>query len=331
MSPNPLVDRVAGKLGSLELAGTRVLIAVSGGLDSVALLQAACAMRDDLGLQIVIGHYNHRFRGEAADVDAAWVAALAERLEVEYAVGVAERRAPSVGMIPEESARQERYAFLTQTAVERHCVAILTAHSADDQVETVLHHLFRGTGLAGLRGIPYERMMSDGVRLVRPLLTTSRQELERYLQALGQDYRTDATNMDVGMTRNWLRHVALPLLRERFPNLDVAVQHLSQQAGDVDDLVSDLATQLLATAMLDDSPDGVRLRVFSLANQPRHLVRAVFVQLWDDHNWPRQSMGYDRWNELADLVAAPTGTLMLPGAIEARRRGDLLTLTRQTK
>jgi tRNA(Ile)-lysidine synthase len=331
MPPNPLVDRVAEELRALGLAGGRMLIAVSGGIDSIALLRAACAVRDRLGLQIVVGHYNHRFRGAAAEADAAWVAALADRLQIECTIGVAERDAATSGTIPEESARQERYAFLTRTAIARHCVAILTAHTADDQVETVLHHLFRGTGLAGLCGIPRDRMLSDGMRLVRPLLTTSRQELERSLQALGQDYRTDVTNVDVTMTRNWLRHVALPLLRQRFPNLDAAVQHLSQQADDVDDLVADLAVRLLAAATLDDGPDGVRLRVAALAQKPRHLVRSVFVRLWDDHGWPRQAMGYDRWNELADLVAASTGTLTLPGAIEARRRDDLLVITRRER
>src|SRR5688572_19852995 len=98
MPPNPLVDRVAEELRALGLAGARVLIAVSGGIDSVALLRATCAARERLELDVIVGHYNHRFRGEAADADAAWVAALAERMQVDCVIGVAERTSASNGV-----------------------------------------------------------------------------------------------------------------------------------------------------------------------------------------------------------------------------------------
>jgi len=358
------VDHLTQRLRDFGLAGTKVLIAVSGGIDSVALLRSACATRDDLGLQIVVGHYNHRFRGADADADAEWVAALAVRLQVECAVGAADRMSgplspvfggegrgegasalkgnpphpnplPRSGgegteprAIPEESARHERYAFLTQTAMARQCVAILTAHTADDQVETVLHHVFRGTGLTGLHGIPADRVLSPGLRLIRPLLDVPRTELEVYLQSLGQDHRTDATNANAEMTRNWLRHRALPLLRERFPHLDDAVLRLAVQADEVSGMTAELARRLLAEAIVDNGDDCVRLRVSVLVEQPRALVREVFVRLWDQRGWSRQEMGYERWNELADLVAAASGTRTFPGAIEARRRGDLLVITR---
>ncbi|HUQ69788.1 MAG TPA: tRNA lysidine(34) synthetase TilS, partial [Planctomycetaceae bacterium] len=190
-----VTERVANELRRRGLAGARVLVAVSGGIDSVALLRAACAARDGLGLQMVVGHYNHRFRGDAADADAVWVASLAQRLGLDCEIGVADRVAESsVASVPEESARHERYAFLTQLALDRQCVAVLTAHTADDQVETVLHHVFRGTGLTGLHGIPTDRPLTEGVRLIRPLLDVPRSMLEQYLVDIGQDHRTDATN-----------------------------------------------------------------------------------------------------------------------------------------
>jgi tRNA(Ile)-lysidine synthase len=330
VSPRPVVKTLASRLTALGTTGTRVLVAVSGGIDSVALFRAACEIRAELQLELLVGHYNHRFRGAIADADADWVAKLAERWQIPAIIGVADREpACTDEPLPEESARQERYAFLRQVAVLHGCNAVLTAHTADDQVETVLHHLFRGTGLAGLRGIPAERSLSPGVRLLRPLLDVPRAELEQYLHSLGQDFRTDATNRNVGMTRNWLRHTALPMLRERFPQVDHAVGRLAQQAADIESMTAALADRLLEDACCDNGPDVVRLRAADLANQPRHLVREVFVRLWESRGWPKQSMTYDRWNELAELVTETDQVLMLPGAIEARRRGELLVLTQK--
>lgn len=330
VSQPSVVETLVSRLTVLGMIDTRVLVAVSGGIDSVALFRASCAVCATLRLELIVGHFNHKFRGAAADDDAAWVAALAGRWSVPAVLGNAEQTLPQPGeSIPEDSARQERYRFLTQAAESHGCAAVLTAHTRDDQIETVLHHLFRGTGFAGLRGMPAERPLSPRVRLLRPLLDVSHSDLEAYLKSLGQDYRTDDTNEDRRMTRNWLRHAALPLLRERFPQLDRAVSQLSRQAADVESMTTELAERLLRDARCDDGPDAVRLRVAALAGQPRHLVREVFVRLWEARSWPKPAMTYDRWDELAELVTLTDGAMTLPGAIDVRRRGDLLVLTRR--
>ena len=303
------------------------MIAVSGGVDSVALLRATCAVQQTLEVSLVLGHFNHRFRGNAADADAAWVAALAGELGVPCEIGVAGDNPLGSATVPEEAARNDRYAFLIGRAQYRECAAILTAHTADDQVETVLHHLLRGTGIAGLQGIPPERPLANGLRLVRPLLDVSRAELEHYLIELGQDHRVDATNAQLRNTRNWLRHHTLPLLRGRFPAVDEAILRLAHQADDVRSLTAELADRLLRDALVDDGGDVVRLSVPVLSGQPRHLVRELFVRLWVQRGWSRQQMSYEKWNELAKLVTMIEGATTLPGAIEARRRGDLLVLT----
>jgi tRNA(Ile)-lysidine synthase len=158
------------------------------------------------------------------------------------------------------------------------------------------------------------------------LLGLHRSALEQFLRTWGQDYRTDVSNSNPGMTRNWLRHRALPLLRERFPRMDDALLRLAQQAGEVSAMTDELASRLLAQALVDDGPEAARLNAAVLSGQPRHLVREMFVALWERRGWPRGEMTYDRWNELADLVAAESGTRMFPGAISARRRGGLLTI-----
>src|SRR5205823_11908216 len=120
----------------------------------------------------------------------------------------------------EETARDERYRFLEVTAVAIGCRAIATAHTADDQAETILHHVLRGTGLAGLRGIPRARELASGITLIRPLLDLERSVVLDYLAKIGQDFRDDASNRDEAYTRNRIRHQLLPLLaREYNPHI----------------------------------------------------------------------------------------------------------------
>ncbi|MBM4076608.1 MAG: tRNA lysidine(34) synthetase TilS, partial [Planctomycetes bacterium] len=133
----------------------RVLVAVSGGADSVALLRGMLAVRNDFSLELIVGHFNHKLRGEASDRDARWVSKIAETYSLPFVIQSADENTLHLDQSGlEESARNVRYSFLQQKAIENKCDAIAMAHTADDQIETILHHVFRGTGIAGLRGIP---------------------------------------------------------------------------------------------------------------------------------------------------------------------------------
>ena len=228
----------------------------------------------------------------------------------------------------EEAARDARYDILQETA-ERHGVRIIAlAHTADDQAETVLHHLLRGTGLAGLRGIPETRPLSDRVRLIRPLLAVRRDEVEHFLQSLGQDFRCDSSNSDTSLTRNFLRHELLPLLERRLnPQVREHLLRLSQQAADWHEALRFQATRLLDAALLDESPTTVRLRCEPFAGEPRHLVREAFVVLWSRREWSRQAMTFAHWDALAEMAqAGELSSLNLPGGRICRRRGQLLAI-----
>jgi len=307
-----------------------ILIGVSGGADSVALLRGLVELRNEFALSLHVAHLNHKLRGSASDADAVWVERLANSLTLPVEIGaVANDLASERGGV-EEAARDARHRFLNETAARMDCHTSVLAHTADDQVETVLHHLFRGTGLSGLRGIPTERPVADGFRLVRPMLSIRRELVEAYLQELGQDFRTDATNADTSLTRNWLRHELLPQLRDRFGGkVDLSLARLSEQAAEIETTLTTLAKRLLDQSLLDAQPDTVRLDVRPLANQPRHLVREAFVQLWQRQQWPRQSMGFAEWDRLAE-TALVVGSTNLPGGITARRGTEtLLTLSRR--
>ncbi len=192
--------------------GERLLAAVSGGADSLALLRVLYALADrpQWQLQVHVGHVQHHLREEAED-DARFVADLAEQLGLAFT-----RRDVEPGTMPgnlEANARRLRYALLGEMAGAIDADALVTAHHADDQLETLLMRLVRGTALKGLGGIAPVRHL-HGLRVLRPMLDVTRQEAIDFLQAIGQDWREDATNADTTRWRAKLRHDVLPVLRQ---------------------------------------------------------------------------------------------------------------------
>ncbi|MBO5917872.1 MAG: tRNA lysidine(34) synthetase TilS, partial [Oscillospiraceae bacterium] len=206
--------------------GGTVLCAVSGGADSVCLLHWLAGLRALRPFTLVAAHYNHNLRGEESDRDEAFVRSFLRQCcpQVELIVGTGDvagqARQGRQGI--EETAREMRYAFLRQVAEQVGADVIATAHTADDNAETLLLNLTRGCGLRGLTGIPPCR---DG--LIRPLLTTHREQVEAYLRAFGLPHVEDSSNTDMHYTRNRMRHQVMPVLRDIQPRL---LEHLSQTA-----------------------------------------------------------------------------------------------------
>lgn len=315
-------------LRSCHAGPAHLLVGVSGGADSVALLCGLHELRGEFELRLTAAHFNHQLRGDDSHADAQWTARLADRLGVPLVSAAADvrRLAGDSAQGIEEAARRLRYEFLAEAARRHDCACLALAHTADDQAETILHHILRGTGLAGLSGMPRRRPLQDSVMLIRPLLDVPRQCVRAYLEAISQDFRRDASNEDPAFTRNRLRNALLPLIRREFnPQVDAALLRLGSQAAEVQQLLDELADRLLRAAVLEATGTVSRLKCSVLADEPRHLVRQCFVRLWSQLGWPRQRMGAAEWDRLADLVVRP-GRITLPEGIEARRRGDVLLL-----
>lgn len=315
-------------LRTCSSAGDRVLIAVSGGSDSVALLRGMIELRGAHSVEIGVGHLIHQLRGDNASHDARWVAELCQTLDLPCYVAERNTRefAATEKMGIEEAARQLRYEWLRETAEMHGYTCVATGHSADDQLETILHNIVRGTGLTGLSGMPQTRGLSEKVTLIRPMLEATREQAREYLASLGQDYREDATNSELDATRNRIRGELIPLLEQQFnPRFGDALLRLARQTSDVQTAIEWCAQQLLDRCLLECTPDRCRLDLRELKSCPRHLVRECLVQLWKKLDWPRRAMGFDKWDRIVSLIEAG-GSTDLPDGIKATVNGELLRL-----
>lgn len=311
----------------------RTLIAVSGGADSIALMRALDQLNQSTATAahpkfLIVAHLNHGLRGDVSDADAAWLSKECARYSLPFVTEKQElnqtHQKSNEGL--EELSRKARYEFLTRMAREHECTQIAIAHTRDDQAETVLHHLIRGTGIAGLRGIPRIRPLQEDLFLIRPMLELSRDDVLQYLKDCDQDFRTDESNTDLCFTRNRIRHQLIPLLKKEFnPNVAQAVHRLAQQADEITAVVAEQVDQILADATLDQNQETWRLDCEVFQDVPDYLIRQCFLKIWQRMSWSRKRMGFDHWQRLLMLTRSGQ-KLSLPDQIEAERRERLLIL-----
>ena len=329
-----LVDRVRRAVRSLERCGLGVVAAGSGGPDSVALLHALIAARDPAApFPVTVAHLNHQLRGAEGDADEAFTADLHARLTAAGAPALGLRvgridvaaRARAEGANLEATARRVRYGWLAEVAREAGARWVATGHTADDQAETVLHRLLRGTGLQGLRGVAARRALEPGLGVVRPLLQTTRAEILAYLNALGQPFRVDSTNSDLSFTRNRIRRELLPLLAAGYnPAVSRVLARLAGQAEEAFRDEEAAAVSLLSAAELPRAGATLVFDQARLAAAPRRLTRAALRLAWAREGWPLDRMNYDVWERLAGLVYGEGGATDLPGGVRARVRERVL-------
>ena len=195
--------------------GDRVAVAVSGGADSVALLRVLLELRQELGAVLSVAHFNHKIRGADAEADEQFVRALAEQFDLEFHCGSADvpAHAREHKLSLETAARELRHEWFAGLRRNGLVDKIATAHTEDDQAETVLMRIIRGAGTRGLAGIASWQKEKE---LVRPLLNVARAEIEEYLDRLGQAWREDQSNRDLRHARNRVRHELLPLLQQNY-------------------------------------------------------------------------------------------------------------------
>jgi tRNA(Ile)-lysidine synthase len=334
LSDHPLVEQLESSWPVEQWQGLTVVVAVSGGADSVGLAHALSILAGRGQARLVLAHFDHRWREEAAE-DARFVEQLAGQLGWEIVQG----QAAEAGPRGEETARRQRYAFLLDVARNEGARFVVTAHTADDQVETILDRILRGTGLRGLAGIPRTRVLDDGIVLLRPLLCCHKSDLQQYLADLGQPWREDQSNQDTDFTRNRIRHLLLPLLKSEFqPSVEESLLNLAQLAGQTQQFLCQLAGQLADAAVTvdrDGQQETVIVRLAALASAPPLVVREMLVETWSQLSWPRQAMGMRQWNQLLEMLLDPEAPCQqtFPGNVrvtrEEKKSGGQLRLTRR--
>ena len=298
--------------------GSRVLVALSGGADSVALLRLMQALHA-AGVLTLAGaaHLNHQLRGDAADGDEAFCAALARRLDVPF---VAERAdvaalAAAQKRSLEDAARVARYAFLERAAASLGADVIAVAHTKEDQAETYLLRLMRGAGTRGLAAI-----QPRAGRVIRPFLEIERAALREYLAALGETFREDASNADVAIPRNRVRHELIPYLQSHFsPGVTDVLARSAALARQDEEFLRDEAIKLTSRVVLSDVT--VTLDAPALAGAPRALssrvARAALARLAGP-----SSIHFDHVDRLlalaADGAASEGRAISLPGQVAVR-------------
>lgn len=330
-----LIESIREQLTRLQAAPSDSVVAVSGGADSVALLRALIQLRGTDSGKIIIAHLNHCLRGEESDRDEQFVRNLHATLidagvhSLELAIArldVAAIAAQS-GDNLEAAARHQRYAWLAKVAEQFGVSCVATGHTADDQAETILHRLLRGTGLQGLRGIAPRRELKPEVQLIRPMLTATRADVLEFLAGISQPFCEDRTNRDLSFTRNRIRHQLLPLLQAGYSAAIVPLlRQLAEQASEVFGEIEQAARQLLRDCEL---PPAGPLRILDarkLAGKPRHLVREAIRLLWDREGWGRDAMSFADWDRAAAVALAELSAVDLPGGIRIRRKEHVVQI-----
>jgi tRNA(Ile)-lysidine synthase len=262
-----------------------MVVGVSGGPDSMALLHALVGLNRQAGysLGLHVAHLNHGLRGTESDGDAAFVRAAAADLGLSCTVERADvgSLARGRGESLEETARRCRYAFYEQVcagAASARLVAV--GHTADDNAETILHRVIRGTGWRGMTGIPRRRPIRDAsiIEVVRPVLRFTRDELRTFLDGLGIASRQDRTNESTEPMRNRIRNLVLPLLREQVnPQADDALLRLGEQARWVEDFLRETVSPMFDTLLIDRTDQEVTLNAASMAAKPQ-IVQAELIR-----------------------------------------------------
>ena len=327
--PNDLDKIVEQAFPAIQWRTFRTLIAVSGGPDSVALLRLIVAAADETSKSnLIVAHINHGTRAQQSDADADFVKELAQQHHLEFCLDkiqlepTTETDEPNAATThshvrSEESLRNARYQRLIKMAGQLGCRYLVTGHHLDDQIETVLFRIFRGTGITGLQGIPERRVVNDALTIVRPLLSARSQDLKDYLSSIGQDFRIDPTNAESSYTRNFLRNEILPSLEQRFGNVAAAVSRLSEHAKQTEAFL-DLSVAPLLTAVTSRTDQEVHFDRRQLIGQPDVLVQKLLMTVWSEQQWPLQGMTAAWWQRMTEAIKnkqTQSQTLNVPGPI----------------
>jgi tRNA(Ile)-lysidine synthase len=318
------------RVRSLLPRGAAVLVAVSGGQDSVCLLKLLVDLQPKWGWRLRAVHCDHRWRPDSG-ANAEFVRGLCDRYQIPCDIAVAEVATPT-----EAAARQWRYQVFEQFAIEQHCTQVVTGHTASDRAETLIYNLLRGSGTDGLQALAWQRPLTPDslVTVVRPLLAITRQETADFCRQFDLPLWEDATNQDTRYARNRIRLELLPYLREHFnPGVESTLAHTAELLTAEVALLESLTEKLYAVAVVspqneggEGDEDSWRMLRSPLASAPLALQRRVLRRVLQQVTTAQVS--FEQVEKLLALLSAPNGSQSdpFPGGAIAVVRGEWLVV-----
>ncbi|NUM33911.1 MAG: tRNA lysidine(34) synthetase TilS [Candidatus Brocadiae bacterium] len=320
----------------------KILVGVSGGADSIALLDLMAQLSQQLSLEIVVACLDHGIREESQE-EARWVGERAAQYGFPFCTKRIELGKESKTAL-EEKAREARYSFLWETAQRFQASKVAVAHHADDQVETILLHFLKGTGIPGLCGMPLVRSLfpHSTVCLIRPLLCLNKQQILFYLQQKGLSWREDVSNADIRFTRNRIRHKIIPFLEEQgYPKIKESLLHLTQYAKETNDYMRQQAENFYQNHVKECCPERPYLSQFfqlwegkecaktilnsSLQELPIALVPYLFYRICYSFQKP-SAIRSSHYQRISKLIQEQQGMVEMPDKIEIHKTPSSMTI-----
>lgn len=325
----PAVLSTLQKFQMLE-KGDGVVVGVSGGVDSVALLHLLWRLREEWDLRLYAVHLNHGLRGQEAEADSKLVQKFAQELGVQVTVETADiaAEAAAMGVSEEEAGRERRYALYHRVAREVGARRIAVGHHGNDQAETVLMNLVRGAGLRGLGGIPPVRG-----QIIRPLSGLQKSQLERYCRWQGLPWREDVSNRNTAYRRNYIRWEILPRLAVVNPGIVGGLMRTAASLREDWQFIQEKAKEAYAAVVEEASARRVILKVGELKTLPVALRKRVLCRAYEQVAGEHRTPGAAGLEQLETLLMGETGRwrLTLPLAIDARVQENVLVLEKEAK
>lgn len=322
MTQDSFITTTTSSLERLGMCGSTLIVAVSGGVDSITLVHTLHKLKEDAALTLIVAHANHKLRGVEGDDDERFVVSVSDGLGLACVTGQLDvsEHASTSGKGIEEAARYLRYNFLCNVARQHGASIVATAHTLDDNAETMLMHLARGSGTRGLSGIAQERLLAQDVRVVRPFLHESRKNVKEMALVWGLQWREDSSNTNDQFLRNNVRSTVMPSLRKVFgPSVAERMLRSAILMGEADEILQGIINELLPHVVINHDPLRTDLLVSVLHNHSSGLVRAVI----------RSAIPctHEDVNRVYDLLNSETGSrASLSKHRQALRERDVITV-----
>ncbi|MFH1782766.1 MAG: tRNA lysidine(34) synthetase TilS [Candidatus Omnitrophota bacterium] len=330
-----LIDKVKSTVKKYKMLEKydKVLLGLSGGADSIVLLNVLVALKKEHHLSIHIAHLDHKFRGEESKGDRIFCENLAKDLKLDF--NYEEIDIPKIvedtGLSSEEAARKERYKFFNKVCEKNNIKKIAVAHTKDDQAETVLMRLIRGSGMSGLGAISPMKNIK-GLTIIRPLIEVSREEIEGFIKENSLEYRHDSSNDSNIFTRNKVRHELLPYLEKNFnSNIKKILSNTAENLREENEFLEKLAKRKRKSISKKNKQGEIVLDIKKLKKEDLALRKRILRNALEEVKGDLRRFTYQHWKEIEALInERPTNSIVdLPSGIKVVKNQNTLVVRRE--